>query len=209
MQCGRAPCSTVCALYETPGTGSIPSLECPSPRASCLDGGTGGKEPAEPLWVPCPSWDSVPLAQLGSQPLSAGGCPEAERGRRRCCLLFPSDSLKTCCSLGLVIPQHPPEGAGTGAIPLQSKLEGEALLGPHSWRQRSLFPSSIPQTPESHLCPGPQCQDRDVGSKGLWCPPSPAPVPASALFVFSACPAVISTCCHSLDNTTSLLSLLN
>lgn len=44
------------------------------------------------------------------------------------------------------------------------------------------------------------------------CSGSPAPnhpVPPSALFVFSARPAVITTCCHSPDNTSFLLSLLN
>lgn len=162
--------------------------------------------------MPCPpSWDFVPLPQLGSKPLGAGGCPEAEGGKRRWCLIFQNDPLKTCCSLGLLVPQHPRKGLGSGPPQPSVNWGGEALLGPHPWRQRSLFPSSIPhrlKSPTSAL-------DHSAGTgtrvpRDCGVPPAPnRPVPPSALFVFSACPAVITTRCHSLDNTSSLLSLLN
>lgn len=163
---GRAVCSTcLCFAFGVRHQAQVQTQAWSNPAEGhrAWLGGVGEKEQAELLWGA--------MSQLGLCALGAGGCAEAERGKRRWCLIFPSDSLKTCCSLRLVVPWHPPRGAGIGATPVQCKLEGEALLAPHPWRQRSLLHPS--RTRESHLCLGSQCRDRDVSSKGLWCPPQP------------------------------------
>lgn len=72
----------------------------------------GGCDRQSPSRVPHPSRDFVPSPQLAASPLGAEGCPKAAGGERRWCLIFQSNSLKACCSLGLVQTQYPWERAG-------------------------------------------------------------------------------------------------
>jgi len=88
---------------------------------------------------------------------------------------------------------------------------GEGSFGTASIGAKEPFPLSV-----THRAEGPRPALGHSSGAGTCVPrgrgDSPAlghPVPPSALFVFSAHPAVITTRCHSPDNTSFLLSLLN